>query len=152
MEAKKLPDTTENWEATSPLAFPELFLHEEVESVPVKAVTIAPAITLSIAKTVARAEEPPFVTVKKGYPRIAEAIETTWGHRELDDYLQRLIVTNRGEREGFPGPVLAALMKLSGQHALQFSFDRPGDMWSRDPMAKHAHRDVRHVERRRRGG
>jgi hypothetical protein len=150
MDAKKLPDTTADRNAASSLAFPELIPHEEVAEVAIvaiKAMTAAPAR----AKVGARAEEPPFVTVQKGYPRIAEAIETTWGHRELDDYLQRLIVTNHGDREGFPSPVLAALMKLSGQHALQFGFGRKSDMWSGDPMAKHSHRDVR-VERRRRGG
>ena len=67
-------------------------------------------------------EEHPFVVIAREHPRVAKAIEMTWGHRELDDYLQKLIVADRGDREGFSRPTMSALMKLSKQHGEQFRF------------------------------
>jgi hypothetical protein len=130
---------------------PELFTNDDIESLP------RPVTARS-------EEEPPFVTVKRDYPRVANAIEMTWGHRELEDYLRKLIMPDRGDREGFPKPVLAALLKLYRQHTTQFSFAQATDAWveernkknmhslgpqiqdawADDPMAKHTHREGKH--------
>jgi hypothetical protein len=109
--------------------FPELFFDDE----------IAPA------RVTARkpAEEPPFITVERDYPRVAKSIELLWGHVELDQYLQKLIIADRGDREGFPKPVLGALLKLYKQHSSQFNFARETDAWAHDPLAKHTHRENR---------
>ena len=45
-----------------------------------------------------------------------------WGNFELDEYLNRLILAGREDREGFPREVMAALMKLHRQHSVQFMF------------------------------
>ena len=66
--------------------------------------------------------EPPFVTIESRYPRIARSIEMLWGNVELDEYLNRLILAGREDREGFPREVMAALMKLHRQHSVQFMF------------------------------
>jgi hypothetical protein len=88
-------------------------------------------------------EEHPFILIERGYPRVAKAIEMTWGHRELDDYLQKLIVADRGDREGFPKPVMAALMKLSKQHSSQFHFAPSVVAHAPDQPAKRSLRDTR---------
>lgn len=129
--------------------FPELFVDDDIE-------------VSRLKKGPANIAEPPFVTVARDYPRVANAIEMTWGHRELDSYLQRLIVADRGDRAGFPKPVLAALLNIYQQHAAQFNFPHSADTWSQsesskdvtsmgfpraenvwddDPMAKHTHRE-----------
>jgi hypothetical protein len=75
-----------------------------------------------VREIVREVEEHPFVVIEREHPRVAKAIEMTWGHRELDDYLQKLIVADRGGREGFSRPTMSALMKLSKQHSEQFRF------------------------------
>jgi hypothetical protein len=119
-------------DATSSLPdgrFPELFFDEDV----------APA-RVSARKSV---EEAPFITIERDYPRVAKSIELLWGHVELDQYLQKLIIADRGDREGFPKTALVALLKLYKQHASQFGFSRASDEWAHDPLAKHAHRENR---------
>jgi hypothetical protein len=88
-------------------------------------------------------EEHPFIVIERGYPRVAKAIEMTWGHRELDDYLQKLIVADRGGREGFPKPVMVALMQLSKQHSAQFHFAPTVAAKAPDEPAKRSQRDTR---------
>ena len=87
--------------------------------------------------------EPPFFIVRRLFPRIADAIELMWGNRELDDYLNKLILVDRadrGDRAGFPREVLAALLKLNNQHSARFKFKRPEDAWAQedriDPLRK----------------
>ena len=75
-------------------------------------------------------EEPPLFVIRRHFPRIADAIELMWGERELDGYLNNLILADRSDREGFPRPVLQALLKLHDQHARQFQFRRPEDEWA----------------------
>jgi hypothetical protein len=75
-----------------------------------------------VREIIRETEEYPFIIIERGHPRVAKAIEMTWGHRELDDYLQRLIVADRGDREGFSRTTMSALMKLAKQHSEQFCF------------------------------
>ena len=51
--------------------------------------------------------------VKHKYPRIYERIEATWGSIELDTYFDRLIIDDRGNRNGFPKEILNALLVLA---------------------------------------
>lgn len=55
--------------------------------------------------------------IREIYPRIAEAIELTWGTMECDAYLNKLILDERGDRQGFPVAVLGALLQLSMAHS-----------------------------------
>ena len=88
-------------------------------------------------------EQHPFIVIQRDFPRVAEAIEMMWGSPELDNYFEKLIVADRGDREGFPKPVLAALLSLFRQHTNRFRFARPGDKWSHDPLARQAYRAER---------
>ena len=51
--------------------------------------------------------------IKEKYPRIYELIEATWGSIELDTYFDRLIIDDRGNRNGFPREILNALLLLA---------------------------------------
>ena len=81
-------------------------------------------------------EEQPFIIIERAFPRIAEAVHLMWGHAECEDYLQKLIVDDRGDREGFKQDVHKALLKLYNQHVTLFTFERAKDIWSYDPLAK----------------
>jgi len=106
---------------TSHQAFPELFAVAQTGPPPEK-----------------DAEEPPFVTIERDYKRVANAIELMWGSKELDVYLQKLMLDDRGGRAGFPERVLAAIIKLYDQHTAQFKFTKTGhgDTWSGDPLVQ----------------
>jgi hypothetical protein len=82
------------------------------------------------AKPAPADEEPPLFIVRRQFPRIAEAIELMWGERELDGYLNKLILADRSDREGFPKPMLQALLKLHNQHTSQFHFRSREDEWA----------------------
>jgi len=84
-------------------------------------------------------EEVPLCIVERDYPRIAEAIKLMWGNRELDDYFERLIVSDREGRVGFQVAVFEALLKLHQQHKSQFNFQRQEDAVSHDPFNRRAY-------------
>ena len=54
------------------------------------------------------------------YPRIGEKISLMWGYVELQDYLSTIILDERGDRQGFPTSVLAALMEVHKHHSRMF--------------------------------
>jgi hypothetical protein len=37
-----------------------------------------------------------------GFPRVLQAIEALWGFGELNDYFRKLMIDERGDRDGFP--------------------------------------------------
>jgi hypothetical protein len=71
----------------------------------------------------APAAKPPTRTPQAGqtaleqeFARIAEQIILMWGHPELDTFLARLCIEDRGNRKGFPMPVMEDLMFLALLH------------------------------------
>jgi hypothetical protein len=82
------------------------------------------------AEPEADGEEAPLIIIRRLFPRIASAIELMWGDRELDGYLNKLILADREDRAGFPAPVLLALLKLNNQHVRQFKFAGSEDVWT----------------------
>ena len=70
----------------------------------------------------------PYAVIDSNFPKIAKAIELMWGHPELDAYLSKLIIDERGGRQGFPHEVARALIALHFQHREQFHFTDNG-MW-----------------------
>lgn len=59
--------------------------------------------------------------ITQHHARIAKAIETFWGHRDCEEYLQKLILSGGDgvgkTRVGFKSVVLAALINLLNLHA-----------------------------------
>ncbi|MHB1238665.1 MAG: hypothetical protein ACYCY7_14005 [Gallionella sp.] len=51
------------------------------------------------------------------FPRIGEKISLMWGYVELQKYLSNIILDDRGDRDGFPKPVLDALVEIHRRHA-----------------------------------
>jgi hypothetical protein len=80
---------------------------------------------------------PPAITMPPGlpshlwliweqFPRIGEKISMMWGYVELQNYLSAIILDERGNRQGFPKPVLAALMEIHQRHAGMIPLDNTG--------------------------
>jgi hypothetical protein len=64
----------------------------------------------------------PFPIVAQAYPRIAERLKQLWGTPQCDRYLDDLLIDSRGNRQGFPPPVVSALLTLSEEHLREFRF------------------------------
>jgi hypothetical protein len=74
----------------------------------------------------------PWPIVERAFPRIAATIREQWGKRWLDDYLAKLVIDERGGRQGFPMDVLAAIMEVARLHAEQFGLEKPIRPWEAD--------------------
>lgn len=74
----------------------------------------------------------PWPIIERGFPRIAAAIRELWGKRALDEYFSRLVVDERGARQGFPPHVLSAILEVAWLHGQRFSFDRVMCPWEAD--------------------
>ena len=78
-----------------------------------------------------RQKEPPdpWPIIERNFPRIAATIREQWGKRSLDDYFAKLVVNDRGNRQGFPMEVLGAILEVSRLHADQFDLRTPVRPW-----------------------
>jgi hypothetical protein len=74
----------------------------------------------------------PWPIVERSFPRIAAIIREQWGKRWLDDYFAKLVIDERGGRQGFPADVLAAIMEVARLHADQFGLSKPIRPWEAD--------------------
>jgi hypothetical protein len=74
----------------------------------------------------------PWPVVERGYPRIAAHIREDWGKRALDDYFSKLVIDERGGRQGFPMEDLWAIMEVARLHAAQFGLATPIRPWEVD--------------------
>ena len=74
----------------------------------------------------------PWPIIERGFPRIAGQIREMWGKRALDDYFAKLVVVERGSRQGFPPEVLTAILEVARLHTAQYRFHRPMCPWEAD--------------------
>ncbi|MFO1363581.1 MAG: hypothetical protein U1F45_14075 [Burkholderiales bacterium] len=74
----------------------------------------------------------PWPIVERNFPRIAAYIREHWGKRALDDYFSKLVIDERGGRQGFPMDVLWAIMEVARLHAAQFGLAQPIRPWEAD--------------------
>ena len=51
-----------------------------------------------------------------GFPRVLQAIESLWGYSELNDYFRKLMIDERGDRDGFPQEVWEEIDLLQRIH------------------------------------
>ena len=51
--------------------------------------------------------------LEESYPHLMERVVTLWGEPEVEDFLRKLIVDDRGSRQGFPFEVMSELLVLS---------------------------------------
>jgi len=61
--------------------------------------------------------------IKNEYPVIGKRIEMLWGSAELQGYLNDLIYDHRGDREGFPRHIAAAILRIHRMHGKLVSED-----------------------------
>jgi hypothetical protein len=61
--------------------------------------------------------KPDFSLIQEHFPKIGEKISLMWGTVGLQDYLSKTIFDERGGRQGFPMPVVSALMRLYEYHS-----------------------------------
>jgi hypothetical protein len=74
----------------------------------------------------------PWPIIESRFPRIAGTIRERWGQRALDDYFGKLVIDDRGGRQGFPPEVLSAIMEVARLHADQFALATPLKPWEAD--------------------
>jgi hypothetical protein len=74
----------------------------------------------------------PWPIIERSYPRIATHIREQWGKRALDDYFSKLVIDERGGRQGFPMEDLWAIMEVARLHAAQFGLATPIRPWEVD--------------------
>ena len=60
--------------------------------------------------------------LEQRYPRIAEGMVLQWGHPQLDQYVDSLLIDDRGDRHGFPEAVASELLFLQQVHDVVLSF------------------------------
>lgn len=110
-----------------PLGFPNLFSGDELEGrIPASDVVRVPSAPEPSDQDLAvmAAER-----LRNSFPRIHDQIGTVWGSAACEDYLDKLILDDRGDRAGFPPPVMEALLILQRLHYKQFGSFRPTQPW-----------------------
>lgn len=67
------------------------------------------------------------------FKRILDKIDLLWGSPECEHYFSSLVTTDptRGQRQGFPPEVMAAILLLHNFHASKFNFDDKDDHYGR---------------------
>jgi hypothetical protein len=74
----------------------------------------------------------PWPILESAFPRIASTVRDKWGKQALDEYFAKLVVDDRGGRQGFPPDVLSAIMEIARLHGEQHRFSRPICPWEVD--------------------
>ena len=77
-----------------------------------------------------------FDLIKTVHPRLAAAIELMWGTIECEKYMDKLILNERGAREGFSEPVMSALLALYARHINDFNFGAHDDAFSLNTLPR----------------
>lgn len=67
--------------------------------------------------------------LQAAFPRIHEQVGALWGTAACEDYLDKLIFDERGDRAGFPPPILEAILVLQRIHFREFGSFRPATPW-----------------------
>jgi hypothetical protein len=68
-------------------------------------------------------DDPNATLLESRFPRVASAIQLLWSNPEMDTYFAKLVVDDRGDREGFPPEVISDLMFLATLHQTAYRFN-----------------------------
>ena len=68
-----------------------------------------------------------------GFERISQAIEIAWGSRDCENYLKKLLVSDREGRRGFPPEVFKSIIALANGHP---ETNIINDLWGSVPTEK----------------
>ena len=105
--------------------FPILFTSEEIDTRMPAHETIRPSVTTEAPLAVEEAKK----ILRSTYPKLLTKIELIWGYKECEQELDKLIVSSRDGRQGFPDKVLNALLALHKTHQCQFGTFKKLDPW-----------------------
>lgn len=73
-------------------------------------------------KSDANSTDPNATVLEARFPHVASAIQLLWGNPEMDTYFSKLVVDDRGNREGFPPEVMSDLKFLAALHQAAYRF------------------------------
>lgn len=77
--------------------------------------------------------------IERRFPRIASELTYRWRRRDIDTYIDSLLIDNRGNRMGFPSDVLEEIMFLAGVRWYQGKDTLPETLESpRDEFSFHS--------------
>ncbi len=79
-------------------------------------------------------EIPPIEIIRESFPRIADRIELLWGSWELEQYFTNILISDRGDREGFPVKVVSALLKIHEEHSKIAPTEDPANRYKKNDM------------------
>ena len=65
----------------------------------------------------------------EGYPRISNRVQQLWGTAECEAYLNTLVIDTRGNRQGFPPPMMEELLYLGRLARALVIINIGGDLW-----------------------
>lgn len=68
----------------------------------------------------------------QGFPHVLAQIVDLWGSRSMDAYFQRLLVSDRQNRQGFPALVAKEIFRLSVIHGDLGHVQQAASGWSGD--------------------
>ena len=63
------------------------------------------------------------------YPRICARVQQLWGTTECEPYLNTLVIDTRGNRQGFPPPMMEELLYLGRLSRALVILSIGGDLW-----------------------
>ena len=63
------------------------------------------------------------------YPRICTRVQQLWGTPECEPYLNTLVIDTRGNRQGFPPPMMEELLYLGRLSRALVILNIGGDLW-----------------------
>lgn len=63
------------------------------------------------------------------YPRICARVQQLWGTAECEAYLNTLVIDTRGNRKGFPAPMMEELLYLGRLARALVIINVGGDLW-----------------------
>jgi hypothetical protein len=61
--------------------------------------------------------QPDVLIIREQYPNIGNKIASLWGSVQLHKYLNQIIIDDRGGRQGFPQPIISALLRIFQHHS-----------------------------------
>jgi hypothetical protein len=72
---------------------------------------------------------PEISLIQERFPKIGEKIAQLWGSAGLQEYLSKTIFDERGGRQGFPMPIVTALMRIYEYHSTLIPKTKETDTW-----------------------
>ena len=108
---------------------PTLFTDEEFEEVLANMPAEPPPFGLTKPEPITVRIQNARAVLEVSFKRILDKIDLLWGSPECEHYFSSLVTTDptRGQRQGFPPEVMAAILLLHNFHASEFVFDDKDD-------------------------